>query len=68
MIWQCLLRMCNVDHSKFSSCALQLRVISNEAFQMLDKIRDENLAAIAKRTEEDDEEEPADVVFPQQFL
>ncbi len=61
--------MHNVNYSKFfSSCALQLKVISNEAFQMLDKIRDQNLAEIGKRTEEDDGEEPSDVVFPQQFL
>lgn len=46
----------------------QLRVISNEAFQMLDKIRDQNLAEISRRSEEDDDEEPSDVVFPQQFL
>lgn len=46
----------------------QLRVISNEAFAMLDKIRDENLADIARRTEEDDEEEVPDVIYPRQFL
>lgn len=49
-------------------CTLQLRVISNEAFAMLDKIRDENLADIARRTEEDDEEEVPDVIYPRQFL
>lgn len=61
--------MHHADHSNlFPSCALQLRVLSNETFKMLDKIRDQNLAEIAKRTDEDDDEDVADVVFPQQFL
>lgn len=51
----------------FSSYMLQLKVISNETWKMLDKIRDKNLAEIAKRGE-DDEEEVGDVIFPQQFL
>jgi len=47
---------------------VQLRMLSNETFKMLDKIRDQNIEEIAKRTEEDDDEDVADVVFPQQFL
>jgi len=45
-----------------------LRVLSNETFKMLDKIKDQNIGEIAKRTQEDDDEDVADFVFPQQFL
>lgn len=50
------------------TCFLQLRVLSNETFNMLDKIAEQNLAEIAKRTDEEDDEDVADVVFPHQFL
>lgn len=50
---------------------LQLRVISNETWKMLDTIRDKNLEEIRERRateDEDEEDKDSDVLFPQQFL
>ncbi|CAM6071688.1 unnamed protein product [Sphagnum tenellum] len=44
-----------------------LKSISNETWKMLDKIKERNLAELAKE-DEDDVEEIGEVVFPQQFL
>lgn len=48
----------------FPYCILQLRVVSNEAFAMLNKIHDEKLANIARKSEEDDKE-VFNVIYPQ---